>query len=413
MRLRYLAALVDRDVQPAVAVLEGHGARVLEHLVAGDDAGSVRGGHAPSDAGSAVAEALVQRMLEGEAAAQAPAQPRDAPRAHGQVLLLRHAERDRLLVGRVAARAHLSAAQAVVAAEACALARADRAQLDAPVEPLAERRLEPAGVGTVLGLVREDEARAVEDELSRDRLQHDALLAHDVPEDAQRAPGLLAVRRRGFLVHLRGPPDDALERRIQLLPELVVGLHDPAELVPARRLADNALVPRELEASGIEGVHLPARGEDDADRDRHVVAPPRSRRSRTKSASSASPGWTLNSNERQTSRTVSAARSAAGPRSGTPSDASSVRRSELSTEPSAPAATTITSRYQPERRSSASRISSRSAPRPARRLRCSSSRAVSSPLVSCSAAARALAARSWAKSLTRREAFAGSNAGSR
>ena len=88
-------------------------------------------------------------------------------------------------------------------------------------------------------------------------------------------------------------------------------------------------------------------------------------------------------------------------------------RSELTSAPSAPAATTTRSRYQLERMSSASRISSRSAPRPARRTRCSSSRGDSSPVAAASASERASAPRACASSPTLVDAPAGSNAGSR
>ena len=310
---RHLAALVDEHVEAGLALLELDRARVVEHLVAGDDALAVRRRHAPPDAWRPVAEALVQRVLEGEAAAEPPAQPGDPARAHRQVLVLGHAQRDRLLVRRVAARALAAAAEADVAAEPRALARADRAQLDAPVEPVAERGLELGGVGPALGLVGEDDPRAVEDELGGDGLELGALLLDHVAEDAHRPLRLVAVRGRRLVVDLGRPADDPLQRRARLAVQLVVRLDDAPELLAARRLADDLLVPGELEPARIERVDLPARREHDPDRDRHAGSvPPSSRRRRTKSASSVRPGWTLNSNERHTSRTVAAARSARG-----------------------------------------------------------------------------------------------------
>ena len=71
-----LPALVDEHVEAGLALLELDRAGVVEHLVAGDDALAVRRLHAPPDARGAVAEALVQRVLEGEAAAEATAEAR-------------------------------------------------------------------------------------------------------------------------------------------------------------------------------------------------------------------------------------------------------------------------------------------------------------------------------------------------
>ena len=182
-----------RHVEARRALLELDGAGVVEDLVAGDDALAVRRRDAPPDARRPVAEALVERMLEREAAAEPPAEAGDPPGAHGQVLILGHAQRDRLLVRRVAARALAAAAEPVVAAEARALARADRAQLHAPVAAGRAAQTAASPRRPPLGLVGEDEARAVEDELGRDGLQLDALLLDDVPEDPHGPPGLFAV----------------------------------------------------------------------------------------------------------------------------------------------------------------------------------------------------------------------------
>src|SRR6185436_2809312 len=97
------------------------GAGVLEHVVRGDDSASVRGIDPAADARRAVAEALVGRMLEGEAAAQPAAEARYAPRAHRELLVLGHAQRDRLLVGREPAAAVLVAAETMVSTKARAL----------------------------------------------------------------------------------------------------------------------------------------------------------------------------------------------------------------------------------------------------------------------------------------------------
>src|ERR687892_683883 len=71
------------------------------------------------------------------------------------------------------------------------------------------------------------------------------------------------------------------------------------------------------------------------------------------------------------------------------------------------------SRYQLDRMSSASRISSRSAPRAARRRRCSCSRAVSPSFPAASASLRACAPRACAICVTPCAAAAGSNSGAR
>ena len=80
-------------------------------------------------------------------------------------------------MGREAPGALHPPAEAVVAAEARALARPDRAQLDAAVEPLAKGALEARRVRPLFGLVGEDEPGAVEDELGRDGLQRHTLFA--------------------------------------------------------------------------------------------------------------------------------------------------------------------------------------------------------------------------------------------
>jgi hypothetical protein len=122
-------------------------------------------------------------MLEGEAAAEPPAEPGDATGGHRKILVLGHAERDRLLVRREPAGALHPAAEPVVPAESRALARPHRAQLDAAVQTVAERSLEAGRVRPFGRLVGEDDPRAVEDELGRDGLERDPLLANDLAKD--------------------------------------------------------------------------------------------------------------------------------------------------------------------------------------------------------------------------------------
>ena len=72
------------------------------------------------------------------------------------------------------------------------------------------------------------------------------------------------------MVDLGRAADDLLQRRRRLAVELVVRLHDAPELLAARGLADDLLVPGQLEPARIERVDLPARREHDSDRDRHA-----------------------------------------------------------------------------------------------------------------------------------------------
>src|SRR4029453_11354771 len=93
------------------------GARVRDDLVGRHDPRTERRLDATADAGSTVAKAPVRGVLEREAAPQTAAEPRDAPRAHGQILVLGHAQRDRLLVGREPAAAGLSTTKALDSAQ--------------------------------------------------------------------------------------------------------------------------------------------------------------------------------------------------------------------------------------------------------------------------------------------------------
>jgi hypothetical protein len=118
--------------------------------------------------------------------------------------------------------------------------------------------VETGEVGTALRLVGEDDARAVEDDLGRHGLELDVLGAHYLSEDQHPALGLDPVLPVGLLIRVRRSPQDPLERGRGAVRELVIRLHDPTELVPARSLADDLLVPGEIEPARVKGVHLPA-----------------------------------------------------------------------------------------------------------------------------------------------------------
>ena len=125
------------------------------------------------------------------------------------------------------------AAEAMVAAQAGALARADGAELDAPVEAPAELLLQPGQVRPGLRLVREDDPRAVEDELGRDRLQLQVGAAEELAEHLHRLLRLDAVLGRRLLVGRGRAPDDALQGLCRPGFQLVVRLHHAPELLPA------------------------------------------------------------------------------------------------------------------------------------------------------------------------------------
>src|SRR5436309_2566164 len=120
-------------------------------------------------------------MLEGETAAQAAAQAGDPAGVHRHVLILRHAQRDRLLVrGEARAAAHRPA-HAAAAALARGLARAHLPHLDTGAEAARERPGDRAELGALLGAVGERDARAVEAHLGPDRPRVlDAALAQQV-----------------------------------------------------------------------------------------------------------------------------------------------------------------------------------------------------------------------------------------
>jgi hypothetical protein len=222
-------------------------------------------------------------VFEGEAAAQPAAEPGDAAGAHRQLLVLRHPQGDRLLVRRELAAAVLVAAEAMVAAEAGTLPRADGAELDAPVEAPAELLLQPCQIRSGLGLIRENDPRSVEHELRRDRLQLQVGAAQELAEHLHRLLLLDAVLGRSLLVGRRRASDDPLQRLRQSGFQLVVRLHHAPELLPARRVADHLGVPGELEAVRIERVDLAPRGKHDANRRCHVgnaSAPAPGRRAR-------------------------------------------------------------------------------------------------------------------------------------
>ena len=168
-------------------------------------------------------------------------------------------------MGREPRTAELRAAQAVAAAEPCLLPGAYRAQLDAPAQSAGELLLDPARLEAPLGTVGEDKARAVEHDLGPDRLRRQVVGSDELPEEQHRPLCLAAVLARLLLVCFGRPPDDPLEPATKLRAvDLVVRLDDAAELLPAGGLADDTLVPKQLEPSGIEGVDLPSGREHDS-----------------------------------------------------------------------------------------------------------------------------------------------------
>src|SRR6185295_16105777 len=199
-------------------------------------------------------------VLEGEAAAQTAAQARDAAGVHGHVLILGHAQRDRLLVrGEARAAAH-GPAHAASAALPCRLARADLPHLDARAHPARERTGDAAQLRALLGAVGERDARAVEADLGADRARVlDAALAQQVAERQHRLASDGAGVLDALLVGRRRAPVDGAQRRIlgRAL-DLVVAGHDARQLRSARGVADHALVPCQLEPVRVEAVHLPA-----------------------------------------------------------------------------------------------------------------------------------------------------------
>ena len=149
--------------------LERHHERVVEHLVVAHDALALRRRDHAADGRRAVAERAVDGVLEGEAAAQPAAQARDAAGVHRHVLILRHAQRDRLLVRGEARAAALGPAHAAAAALPRGLARAHLAHLDARAEPARERAGDRAQLDALLRAVGQRDARGVEADLGRDR----------------------------------------------------------------------------------------------------------------------------------------------------------------------------------------------------------------------------------------------------
>ena len=87
----------------------------------------------------------------------------------------------------------------------------------------------------------------------------------ELAEEQHPALGLDPVLLDDLRVGRHGPADDPLQRPGQrLVRHLTLGLDDAAVLTAAGGLADDALVPAQLQAAGIERVDLAARLEDDA-----------------------------------------------------------------------------------------------------------------------------------------------------
>ena len=127
----------------------------------------------------------------------------------------------------------------------------------------------------------------------------------------------------------RAPVDRPQRRILGRALDLVVARHDARQLGAARGVADDTLVPRQLEPVRVEAVHLPAGREDDVHGPGHA-APSRARqrrwlyavacsaraivRRRWKSASSARVGVIVSSSARRVSRAASRQRAASASR---------------------------------------------------------------------------------------------------
>src|SRR5262249_39130636 len=142
-------------------------------------------------------------------AAQPAAQAGDAARVHRHVLVLGHAQRDRLLVRREARAAPDRPTHATAAALARRLARAHLAHLDAAVHAAGAGPGHGAQLGALLGAVGERDARAVEADLGADRARVlDAALLEEVAEREHGLAAGRAVLLDARLVVGRGAPLD-------------------------------------------------------------------------------------------------------------------------------------------------------------------------------------------------------------
>ena len=103
-------------------IVEAHQDGVCRNLDGAHDSPALWGIDRTADGRSTVAKTLIDRMLKRETTTEAPTETRDPARVDRQILILRHPQRDALLVGRKAGAAEHIAAQAVASRDARAIA---------------------------------------------------------------------------------------------------------------------------------------------------------------------------------------------------------------------------------------------------------------------------------------------------
>ena len=103
-------------------IVEAHQDGVCRNLHRTHDSTALRGVDGTPDGRSTVAKTPIDRMFEGETTTQPPTQARHSARVDRQILILRHPQRDALLVGREARAAEHVATQAIASRDPCAIA---------------------------------------------------------------------------------------------------------------------------------------------------------------------------------------------------------------------------------------------------------------------------------------------------
>ena len=128
-----------------------------------------------------LAEADVLLLLVLEAAHEAAAQSRDLRRVEGQVLLLGHADGDRIVPGREQRAAQAPAARAQPADHPRLFARAHLPQLDAGLEGLGQIGHQRAEVHPLVGVEAEGDLLSAEGDVGAHQLHVEAVSGDHLP----------------------------------------------------------------------------------------------------------------------------------------------------------------------------------------------------------------------------------------
>ena len=136
--IRGLAARdLSKIVEPhgdLTIVVQAHQDGVCRHLQGAHDAPPLWRVDCAADRGSAIAEAPIHRMFKGETATQASTQARDPTRVDREILILRHSQRDALLMGGEARTTEHIATEAIAPGDPRTIAWAELPGLDAETQ---------------------------------------------------------------------------------------------------------------------------------------------------------------------------------------------------------------------------------------------------------------------------------------